>query len=96
MAFQSAHSFDAKAESAFDEITLLFPRHAVAVSSEPGGVRLLIESDAPFSLTDIGRLLLLNAKYRDNDLVLRVSVSPNLFQQLQSLGIERIVWIDEA
>ncbi|MDP8243899.1 MAG: hypothetical protein P9L94_07450 [Candidatus Hinthialibacter antarcticus] len=96
MSLQSAHQFDPHSNAAFDEIQTLLPNHAVAVSQEPGGVRVSISSGKLFSDSDLGRLLLINAKYRDNDLILRVSVPPSLFQQLQSLGIERIVWVDEA
>lgn len=95
MPLPSAHQFDPQAEGAFGAIQTLLTNHAVEVSQEPGGVRLSLSGDAEFTNLDLGRLLLINAKFRDIETTLRVSLPAKSYQQLQSLGIERIVWLDE-
>ncbi len=96
MAVDSAHGFDATADSALEDIPSLFPNYAIAVSEEPGGVRMSFQGDVDSSLQDIGRLLLLNAKFRDNDIILRVSAPSRLYQFFEQYGLQRIVWLDEA
>ena len=95
MTLPSAHQFDPQAEGAFGGIQTLLANHAVTVSEEPGGVRLSLSVNAELTNLDLGRLLLINAKFRDIDTTLRVSLPAKPYQQLQSLGIERIVWLDE-
>lgn len=57
-------------------------------------VQLPLEDTFSFHYLELGRLLILNGKFRQVGVKLIVTCSPCLSEKFHALGIDRILWID--
>lgn len=86
---------------AFDKETLdreaiasLFEGRELTIDFSESGVELCLRDDRALSLNEIGRLLILNGKCRQDNLALHLNAPPSVTTQLESLEVHRICFIE--
>lgn len=79
----------------WESIPSLIPScRSVKESPDHSSVILEFKDSLPFDFWELGRLLILNGKFRQEGVRLIVSCSRIMGKELNILGIDRILWVE--